>query len=213
MSLPDESMEPSDYLSLTEPYLSLSAGYSEVVGFEGRLAALIWLHRATTHAVGDELVRLAKIGETGSHRVLGWDGECDAMLHESILLLEMYAAPVAAGAIVAACCSALESLFTDLLVKPGRQGLRAKAAAICGLIADRVQAESISADVEWLAARRNSFAHRLIDEGGLWNPDREAERYVFDDATVEEAFVRCGSIATILDERYDDIARARRAGK
>lgn len=206
MSSPDEFMEPPNYLFLTEPYFSLSVGYSEVVAFGGRLAALIWLHRTITHAVGVEAVRLAKIAETGSHRVPGWEGECDHTLDQSILLLEMGATPVAAGAIVAACCSALESLFADLLVTPGRQGLRAKARAMCELITDPVQAESISADVEWLAARRNSFAHRLIDEGGPWDLDRGAKQHVFDDAAVEESFVRCGSIASILDEHYDAIA-------
>ncbi|WP_445183544.1 hypothetical protein ACTXG6_34545 [Pseudonocardia sp. Cha107L01] len=45
-------------------------------------------------------------------------------------------------------------------------GLIRKARALAELWPDPGEARTLLDDVQWLAARRNSFAHRLLDEGG-----------------------------------------------
>lgn len=189
--------EPFDHLTLIEPYMPVSAGVPEVVEFEYRFATLVWLHRTMNAAIDAEDVRLREIMRQGTPREPGWEGESDLMLEESILNLEQDAAPISAGAILAACCSALESLLTVLL--PGRslRGLMPKARALAAAWPDREEAVRVVENAEWLAARRNSFAHRLTDEGGYWDGNRNSRGYVFDDDAVEETFARCGEIASL----------------
>ncbi|WP_280465354.1 hypothetical protein [Nocardia brasiliensis] len=205
----DVAAEPFDHLGLVEPYLPVSSGIPEVIEFEYRFATLVWLYRTVMTAIDAEDLRLREIMRQGTHRVSGWEGESDLMLNESILILEYDAAPIHAGSILAASCSALESLLTVLL--PGRplRGLMAKARALATLWPNRDEADEILANAEWLAARRNSFAHRLTDEGGHRDGNSNARGYVFDDETVEETFCRCGEIATLINHRYDDFVRSR----
>ncbi|WP_378682015.1 hypothetical protein [Nocardia sp. GCM10030253] len=197
-------------LELADPYIALGPGYVEVLVFQYRLCALIWLHRTTSAAIDTELARLAETEETGSHRVPGWEGESDLVLSELQGILNGEAAPLGAGTIMASCCSALESLLTDMLPTCSRRGLRPKAQAVANLLADRKEADAIVEHADWLAKRRNSFAHRLTDEGGHWD-DPNSQRYDFDDDAVEETFERCGEIATLLDKRHEEITRWREA--
>ncbi|MBF6302554.1 hypothetical protein IU459_34190 [Nocardia amamiensis] len=200
-----------NYPELADPYMALGQGDVDVLVFQYRLCALIWLHRTTSAAIDTELARLAEMEETGSHRVPGWQGELDLVLSEVQGILNGEAAPVGAGTIIASCCSALESLLTDMLPTGSRRGLRPKAQAVANLLADREEADAIVEHDDWLAKQRNSFAHRLTDEGGHWDDDPNSQRYDFDDDTVEETFERCGEIATLLDKRYEEITRWREA--
>ncbi|MBF6238707.1 hypothetical protein IU474_16785 [Nocardia otitidiscaviarum] len=198
-----------DHLALVEPYMPVSARVPEVIEFECRLAMLVWLHHTVNAAIEAEDHRLREIMRQGTHRVSGWEGESDMMLNDSILILQQDAAPVSAGAILAASCSALESMLTALL--PGRslRGLMPKAQALADIWPDSGQAERIREAAKWLAERRNSFAHRLIDEGGPWDDNPNSRSFVFDDEAVEEAFECCGMIATLIDYRYDEFVRRR----
>ena len=108
--------------------------------------------------------------------------------------------------IITACSSALESLFTDLLPDASSQrraprGLVAKAQALATVWPDAEAANEFVKHVRWLAQRRNSFAHRLIDEGGPWDPT--GIKYAFDDEAVQETFRRVGGIVMLLDQGYD----------
>jgi hypothetical protein len=199
------------YLGLADPYMVLGPGYVEVAVFQYRLCVLIWLYRTTSAAIETELARLSEMEETGAHRVPGWEGESDMVLDEVQGILNSEAAAVGAGTIMASCCSALESLLTDMLPLGSRRGLRLKAQVVASLLADRKEADSIVEHAGWLAKRRNSFAHRLTDEGGHWDDDPNSQRYDFDDDAVEETFERCGEIATLLDKRYEEITGWREA--
>ncbi|MFB7875687.1 hypothetical protein ACFC06_10570 [Nocardia sp. NPDC056064] len=210
-STPDLPPNPTAYIELADPYMALGQGYVEVLVFQYRLCALIWLHRTTRAAIDTELARLAEIEEAGSHRVPGWEGESDLVLDEVKGILDGEAAPMGAGTIMASCCSALESLLTGMLPTRSRRGLRPKAQAAADLLADQEEAEAVIENAEWLAKRRNSFAHRLTDEGNHWDDDPNSQRYNFDDDAVEETFERCGQIATLLDKRYAEVTRWRGA--
>jgi hypothetical protein len=133
-------------------------------------------------------------------------------LDESISVLEKDTAQISSGAIIATCSSALESLFTDLLPEPSTRrraprGLMPKARALAERWPDTEAAADVLEHVAWLAERRNSFAHRLIDEGGPWDPI--GTRYEFDGEVVEEAFERIGEAVTILSQGYDQYVSRR----
>lgn len=202
----------NDVISAAETYLVLYESVADFVKFECQFAAVVWLHRTVTNDVAAEVHSLRALRESGRHRVRGWEGESDLVLDETIGVLELDAAQIGAGAIVATCSSALESLFTDLLPAPSSRrsaprGLVAKAQALATLWPDAEAAATVLEHVRWLAERRNSFAHRLIDEGGPW--DTTGAKYRFDSDAVEETFERVGEAVTILSQGYDDYASRR----
>lgn len=84
-------------MTLADPYLELSRGVAHVVGFAGRLEALIWLHRTVTASIDRECLRLAETERDGSHRVPGWQGECDLILEDAQAMLKVEAAPISVG--------------------------------------------------------------------------------------------------------------------
>ncbi|GAA1706928.1 hypothetical protein GCM10009745_63490 [Kribbella yunnanensis] len=195
-----------DVAQLVEPYMPAGQGISNFVLFEYRFAALVWLHRTVATALDAEVGRLLTIRRSGVHRIPGWAGESDMTLDDSMGLLQYDAAPISAGAIVAGCCSALESLLTYLPSAGqdvARGGLLRKVRALVELLPDRADADLVIDNARWLAERRNSFAHRLLDEGGLWDKAPGATSFTFDDELVEESFARLGEIAGILAARYE----------
>jgi hypothetical protein len=74
-------------------------------------------------------------------------------------------------------------------------------------MAESPNCDAVLEHVRWLAKRRNSFAHRLIDEGGPWDPT--GTKYEFDEQLVEETFERIGEAVTILNDAYDQYAGSR----
>lgn len=210
---------PPDLLDLIDRYTPAhGSGVAQLVGFEYQFAALVWL-RATVHrAVETETAALRKLEESGRHRVAGYETESDDVLRESILLLEMDAAAISSGAVIATCCGALESLLTELLPPPPSQrqaprGLVPKARALAAMWPNLAAAEALVDHVKWLADRRNSFAHRLLDESGPCEQDPNAPSYTFDNDAVEEAFERVGVITSILNMGYDGYLLRRDGGE
>ncbi|MFF1819712.1 hypothetical protein ACFVWG_20600 [Kribbella sp. NPDC058245] len=196
---------PFDVHNLLEPYMQLSSGVIQFVRFEYQIAGLVWLHRATTAAIDAEVENLAAIRGSGAHLVPGYDAESDDNLDDSLDLLDQDVAPISAGTILMACCGALESLLTDLLPTSDRievRGLSRKVQALMALWPQRATVEHVLENTRWLTQRRNSFAHRLLDEGGPWETNPDAPRFVFGEDMVEESFERVGEIAEILDVGY-----------
>lgn len=106
--------------------------------------------------------------------------------------------------VIVACCSALESLLTDLAPDTAPRGLRAKARAVADRLRNPDEAAVLIGHTDRLSQRRNSFAHRLLDDDE--HHGQTHDHVTFDSDAVEETFVRCGRIASLLDERYDEIA-------
>ncbi|MGP3922442.1 hypothetical protein [Streptomyces sp. 8N616] len=55
--------------------------------------------------------------------------------------------------------------------------------------------------VAWLKDRRNSFAHRLIDEDRVEHDEPCA--WTFDDDMADEALVRVSAVARMLEEGWE----------
>jgi hypothetical protein len=120
----DDRVDYFDVFELVKPYVQIGASVAELVKFEYRFAALVWLHHTVAAAIDTEVGELLAVRGSGAHRFPGYETESDDVLDESIGLLQQDAAPISAGTIVAACCSALESLLTDLLPAPQNVSLR-----------------------------------------------------------------------------------------
>lgn len=200
---------PPDLFAAAQDFISVPADVAEMVQFEYRFSALVWLYRSIHTALESETRKLRELGKSGQHLVRGWEAESDDALSESVGLLEHDAAPIAAGTLITACCSALESLLTDLLPPHlnVKRGLMSKTRTLHSLWPDTDAADALLTHVEWLVHRRNSFAHRLVDEGRPWDSDPEATSYTFDHTAVGEAFGHMGEIADLLNGGYDDYAR------
>ncbi|MGX9228535.1 hypothetical protein ACWV95_24535 [Streptomyces albus] len=147
------------------------------------------------------------IRATGTHRGKGWEAESDEALDESVFMLDSDIRQISAGVIIVAAVAALESLMNQMLDQPGdddlhRAGLTRKARELATRWSDAVDAAVLEEDVVWLRERRNSFAHRLIDDVDIqWRgsvPDWD-----FDGATADEALVRVGEIASMLEEGWE----------
>jgi hypothetical protein len=198
--------DPWDVLSAAEPYwVGLPGTVAEFVKFGYGFNALVWLYRKLDNDISTEIHRLEALRESGQHQVPNWTAESDLVLDESVGTLQD-ASQISFGTIIAACSSALESLFTDLLPKSssGRRALRGlvtKAQALVTTWPDAEEAAKFLEHVKWLSERRNSFVHQLIDEGGAWDP--VGTHYDFYKEAVEETFERVGEVVTMLEEGYD----------
>ncbi|MBT2527700.1 hypothetical protein J7E91_20300 [Streptomyces sp. ISL-99] len=114
---------------------------------------------------------------------------------------------ISAGVIIVAAVAALESLMNQILDQPGdaalhRAGLTRKAREFAIRWSEVLDAAALEEDVVWLRKRRNSFAHRLIDDVDVqWRgnvPDWD-----FDGEAADEALVRVGQIASMLEEGWE----------
>lgn len=198
--------DPWDILSASEPYWT--AGYAavaEFVKFEYGFNALVWLYRKVANNVTEELQRLEALLQSDRYRNPYFTDDSDEIVSESAGTLR-HAGEISSGAIIAACSSAVESLFMDLLPESSSgprapRGLVAKAQFLMTTWPDVDKAAEFIKHVRWLSQRRNSFAHRLIHEGGGWDPTGTA--YNFDEEAVKETFERVGKIVTILEQGYD----------
>lgn len=172
----------------------------EILKFFDRFCSLIWLHRTITAGVTRASDEHARLRQTGQHRVPGWEGESDLGLDQDRDLVEE-AAAIGDGAIIAATAAALESLTVDLLDRPGdtahhRKGLQHKIETLIDRWPFMPDIEGMRDDIKWIAERRNSFAHNLLDEAS--NGWRIRKPWTFDNAAVEEAFARTGNVAARL---------------
>ena len=200
----DEEMYIPAY---AEEYFSSRHSRIEFLAFEHRVASLAWLQSKIEKGVDLELSELRAIRAAGSHRVEGWEGESDTALDESVFMLDSEIRQISAGVIIVAAVAALESLMNQMLDQPGddalhRAGLTRKARELATRWSDAVDAKVLEEDVVWLRERRNSFAHRLIDDVEVqWRgsvPD-----LAFDGAAADEALVRAGEIAWMLEEGWE----------
>jgi hypothetical protein len=207
-----------DIFEMAQQYLDIGPdAVGEFVGFEYRLGALVWLHRSLRASVSAEVRELRKIRDSGSHDIFPDVGDdegyffdpalIEIVLGDTISVLEDDATKIGCGAIVAACASAVESLLAELLPPPesprqGPRGLIRRARSLADRWNDVDKTQSFLSHVEWLAQRRNSFAHRLIDAG--LSPDDPGAHFNFNDAMVEETFERVGEIVSILSYGYDE---------
>lgn len=206
-----------DILSLAEDYFR-PEGRIEFVRFASRLAALVWLHRSLAAALRDGVAGLRALKTSGKHlnpAFWGHDehdsvyvgaGEYDLALDESLGTLEGEAAPMCGGAIILSGTSALESLTTDLLDQPQdsslhRAGLKRKIAELCRRWADHIDGDTLADNIDWLAERRNAFAHSFIDGAGPWPRTLPPGRFGTDE--VEEALRRIGQAAYILESGWE----------
>jgi hypothetical protein len=190
-------------------------GYVEFLEFSGRLAAVVWLYRTLRATLTREVEGLRTLRASGRHRepsfwrhdpdsFAAWFGpaECDLVLDESLGLLEGDAGPISGGVIIMSGTAALESLTTTLLeLPPGsplrKAGIKRKVAELVRRWGDAIDKESLNGHIEWLAERRNAFAHNLIDGEG-----RSSVAEQFGAEEVEEALTRIGAVASLLEKGW-----------
>ncbi|MFF2566721.1 hypothetical protein [Streptomyces sp. NPDC058084] len=194
-------------LAYGEEYFVSRRGRIEFVDFEYRLSSLAWLRDKIAKSVDEELAELRAARKSGSHRVTGWEGESDMMLDESVHVLDTDTRQISAGVIVAAAVAALESLMNRLLDRADdsdlhRAGLTRKGRELVERWQDTVDGRELEDHVLWLRERRNSFAHRLIDDvDPQWNA--QPPTWDFDDAAADEALQRVSAVAWLLEEGWE----------
>ncbi|WP_405539130.1 hypothetical protein [Streptomyces antimycoticus] len=190
-----------------EDYFSSLYGRVDFMPFEYRVASLSWLRERIGGSVDLEVAELREARKTGSHRVPGWQGESDLVLDESLIALDTDTRQIGAGIIVVAAVAALESLMNQMLDRPTddrlrKAGLWQKAKELAARWPAAIHATEFFAHVAWLKDRRNSFAHRLIDEDRVVNPDQPCA-WTFDDEMADEALVRVSAVAQMLEEGWE----------
>lgn len=94
------------------------------------------------------------------------------MLDESVNVLDTDVRQISAGVIVVASVAALEALMNQMLDQPGderlhRAGLTRKAGELAARWSAVIDRTELDEHISWLRDRRNSFAHRLIDDVDL----------------------------------------------
>ncbi|MYT30468.1 MULTISPECIES: hypothetical protein [unclassified Streptomyces] len=205
-----ESDEDTDSeLEDTYPIFAASDYYPdaqiiEFLIFQQRLAALAWMRRQMNGSIDSELAELREIRHSGEHRVSGWETESDQVLNESLHLLDRDARGISSGVILVAAVAALESLMNQLLDQPNderlrRAGLTRKAETLAERWIGEDKADVFNEHLKWLRDRRNSFAHRLLDDvDPYWEAD--GPQWTLDDEVADEALYRAGSIAIMLEQ-------------
>jgi hypothetical protein len=189
-----------------DDYFSSRYGRVEFIAFEYRIASLAWLRDRTVTSVDIELAEMQATRKTGAHRVPGWEGESHLRLDESLFTLDTETRQISAGIIVVAAVAALESLMNQMLDRPGddrlhKAGLSRKANELATRWQAAINVAEFHKDLLWLRVRRNSFAHRLIDDGSSGPEDPQA--WPFDDEMADEALTRVGAIAEMLEEGWE----------
>jgi len=218
-----EAEDSLDLTFLSEDYFR-AGGRVEFVRFSSRFAALVWLHRSLSRALADRVGRLRALKASGRHgdpEYWGHDsqdsfdfsaGEYDLVLDESFGVLQD-ATPMCGGVVILSGTAALESLMTDLLDQPQdgllhKAGLRRKVAELSCRWAAYIDGDTLRGNVDWLAERRNGFAHDLIDGEGPWPRYLAPGRFGTDE--VEEAFQRIGKVASLLQIGWECYLTAQR---
>ncbi|WP_405593857.1 hypothetical protein OG741_37610 [Streptomyces sp. NBC_01410] len=189
-----------------DDYFSSLYGRADFIPFEHRLASLAWLRDRIDMSVNLDLAELREERKTGAHRVPGWEGESDLVLDESLITLDTDTRQIGAGIIVVAAVATLESLMNQMLDRPTderlrRAGLSRKANELATRWPAAINATEFFAHIAWLKDRRNSFAHRLIDEDRVAHDQPCA--WTFDDEMADEALAKVGSVARILEEGWE----------
>ncbi|MFD9432704.1 hypothetical protein [Streptomyces sp. NPDC060002] len=179
----------------------------EFVSFEYRISSLAWLRSKITKSVDVELAELHAHREARAHRVRGWEGESDLILDESVNVLDTDVRQISAGVIVVASVAALESLMNQMLDQPGderlhRAGLTQKARELAARWSAVIDRTELDEHIPWLRDRRNSFAHRLIDDvDPQWRTQPPA--WDFDDDMADEALARISAVAWMLEAGWE----------
>ncbi|MFC8274325.1 hypothetical protein ACFUJR_17700 [Streptomyces sp. NPDC057271] len=211
----DDSKDGWYLLAYGDEYFVSRHNRIEFVDFEYRLSSLAWLRAKIAKSIDAELTELREARESGSHRVAGWEGESDMMLDESTYVLDTSTRQISAGVIVVAAVAALESLMNRLLDQPGdedlhRAGLTRKARVLAERWQDSVDRQELEDHVSWLRERRNSFAHRLIDNvDPQWRS--HPATWDFDDEAADEALERISAAAWLLEEGWEQHLTSQRA--
>ncbi|MCQ8195469.1 hypothetical protein [Streptomyces rugosispiralis] len=190
-----------------EGYFSSLYGRADFMPFEYRVASLGWLRERIGRSVDLEVAELREARKTGSHRVPGWEGESDLVLDESLIALDTDTRQIGAGIIVVAAVAALESLMNQMLDRPTddrlrKAGIWRKANELAARWPAAIHPTEFFAHVAWLKDRRNSLAHRLIDEDRVVKPDQPCV-WTSDDEMADEALVRVSAVAQMLEEGWE----------
>ncbi|MFI1735188.1 hypothetical protein ACH40E_39415 [Streptomyces acidicola] len=179
----------------------------EFVSFEYRISSLAWLRGRITKSVDVELAELRAHRKSGAHRVPGWEGESDLMLDESETVLDTDVRQISAGVIVVAAIAALESLMNQMLNQPNdervhKAGFTQKARELAARWSAVIDRTELDEHISWLRERRNSFAHRLIDDvDRQWRTSTPP--WNFDDEMAGETLARASAVAWILEAGWE----------
>ncbi len=96
-------------------YFAARSGLAEFVTFRARLRALGWTMYRHQESVHEDMAELRRIAGTGEHLVAGQERQCDLMLFDTMVLLDLGVRAIGAGVVVVSGVAALESLASTLL--------------------------------------------------------------------------------------------------
>lgn len=144
----------------------------EFLLFKGRLSAAILVFRSAREAVARMEAGFEQQRQDGSHRILGWEGESDLVLENSLGVVRD-AQKIAIGATMLAAVAALELLLKELSPDGGgRSGLdQTLRDFLARQSASPDETERIVEMVSKVRRRRNKFAHALTGSYWDWSED------------------------------------------
>jgi hypothetical protein len=174
----------------------------EFMIFKDRLSAAILVANSTCQSVDNLKAEFEQERRDGSHRVPGWEGECDMDLDEKLSIVEN-AREISVGATMLTAVAALESLLKDLMPdgEKSRGGLKQLAEAfVLRHDAPLDEEDKIMAMVSKVSKRRNAFAHTLT--GSYWAA--EEPEFKFDATTMHDTLFTIGEIAIALETLIED---------
>jgi hypothetical protein len=171
--------------------------------FSDRLSAAILVANSARHAVKQLTDGLQKERQEGSHRLPGWEGECDEAMESSLQVVQD-AERFAVGAAIVTAVAALEGLLSDLVDDPTlkRAGL---SRLLTVFLRDNNASEGDSQEIrEMLAevkALRNQFAHALA--GSFFEDPDSTPSISFDSDAFHGALFAVAGVAVELEALWN----------
>jgi hypothetical protein len=171
----------------------------EFLIFRDRLSSAILVSNAAKKTIAEMESKFKAQQKSGSHRILGWEGESDLVLEEKLGIIEN-TYRISMGATIVTAVAALESLLIDLTPdsdpKPG--GLhRLLLAFLKRYKVPKSRSEYITEMELKVGRRRNTFAHTLT--GSYFANDKSLQA-MFTHETMEDTLYTVSKIAILMEE-------------
>jgi hypothetical protein len=188
-----------DPSSLADLYLDFDIfSRIEFIIFKNRLSSAILVSNAAKKTLDEMKAKFMAQQKSGSHRIPGWEGECDDALEENQgIIEETYR--ISIGATIVMAVAALESLLIDLTPdgEPKPQGLhRLLLAFLKRYKVSQSLSEYLTEMQSKVGKRRNTFAHTLT---GSYFADDESIRAMFTPDAMEDTLYTVGEMAHLME--------------
>jgi hypothetical protein len=171
----------------------------EFLIFRDRLSSAILVSNAAKKTIAEMESKFKAQQQSGSHLILGWEGESDLALEEKLgIIEETYR--ISIGATIVTAVVALESLLIDLTPGSGPKpkGLhRLLLAFLKRYKVSKSRLEHITEMGLKVGRRRNIFAHTLT---GSYFANDKSPQAMFTPETMEDTLYTVSKIAILMEE-------------